>query len=44
MKQAIEKRDKLLDMGKHNLKLAEQWNWDYVADETIKIYQGCLTR
>jgi glycosyltransferase involved in cell wall biosynthesis len=43
MKQAIEKRDKLLDMGKHNLKLAEQWNWDYVADETIKIYQGCLT-
>jgi glycosyltransferase involved in cell wall biosynthesis len=43
MMDAIEKRDHLLEMGKHNLKLAEQWSWDYVADETFKIYQRCLS-
>jgi glycosyltransferase involved in cell wall biosynthesis len=38
----IKKRESILDMGKHNLQLAEQWSWDYVAEETIKIYKRCL--
>jgi glycosyltransferase involved in cell wall biosynthesis len=39
MKQAIEKRNNVLQMGKHNLKLAEQWNWKYVGEETFNFYQ-----
>jgi beta-1,4-mannosyltransferase len=42
MQQATNKRDNMSNMGKHNLQLAEQWNWDYVAKETIKIYSSCL--
>lgn len=41
---AIEKKKDILEMGKYNLKIAEQWNWNYVADETFKIYQWCLGR
>lgn len=44
MKNAIEKRDSLLDMGQHNLKIASQWTWEYVAEETLKVYQHCLNR
>jgi beta-1,4-mannosyltransferase len=44
MKKAIDKRDCLLDMGQHNLKIASQWTWDYVAEETLNIYQRCLNR
>jgi len=44
MKCAIEKKKDILEMGKYNLKLAEQWNWNYVADETLKIYKWCLGR
>ncbi len=42
MKLAIEKQDSLLDMGKHNFNLAEQCNWEYVAEETLNVYQKCL--
>jgi glycosyltransferase involved in cell wall biosynthesis len=42
MKCAIEKKNRLMEMGKYNLKVAEQWNWDYVAEETFNIYQRCL--
>lgn len=43
MKFAIAKKNQLWEMGKYNLKVAEQWNWDYVGEETFKIYQRCLT-
>jgi glycosyltransferase involved in cell wall biosynthesis len=42
MKGAIEKRASILDMGKHNFKIAEEWSWDYVAEETLNIYKKCL--
>ena len=42
MKCAVENKNNLGEMGQHNLKLAEQWNWDYVAKETFNIYQRCL--
>lgn len=35
---AIEHRDDILAMGKHNLSLAKQWNWDFVAKETYQVY------
>lgn len=43
MTYAIEKKSQLWEMGKYNLKMAEKWNWSYVAEETFKIYQRCLT-
>ncbi len=42
MKSAIEKRSNILEMGKHNLQLAEQWNWDSVAKQTFEIYKMLL--
>ncbi len=42
MKEAIYKQGMLLDMGEHNLELAQKWNWDYVAEETLNVYQQCL--
>ncbi|MBA3921476.1 MAG: glycosyltransferase family 4 protein, partial [Nostocaceae cyanobacterium] len=38
MKLAIENKERLLEMGDRNLKLAEEWNWDYVAEKTLNVY------
>lgn len=43
MKTALEKQNLLLEMGAKNLHLAQKWNWDLVAKQTAKIYQGCLS-
>ncbi|MBF2067342.1 MAG: glycosyltransferase family 4 protein [Calothrix sp. C42_A2020_038] len=40
MKEAIEKQDILVDMGQHNFKLAQKWNWDYVAQKTLEVYKN----
>ncbi len=42
MKCAMVNKDTLLDMGRHNLKLAEQSNWDYVSEQTLDVYKWCL--
>ncbi len=42
MKLALFNQEKLADMGKNNLEMAKQWNWDYVAEKTSKVYQYCL--
>ena len=42
MKCAVEKKNQILDMGQYNLKLAEQWNWSYVAEQTFNVYRRCL--
>ncbi len=39
MKCAIENKDKLSEMGRYNLKTVEKWNWNYVAEQTLNIYQ-----
>jgi glycosyltransferase involved in cell wall biosynthesis len=44
MKCAIERKDNLRSMGKHNKKLAEQWDWNNVAEMTLEVYQRCLYR
>ena len=38
MKQAVEQKSQLHNMGQHNFNLAQQWNWDFVANETFNIY------
>ncbi len=42
MRCAVEKKNNILDMGRHNLKLSEKWSWDYVSEKTLEIYQSCL--
>jgi glycosyltransferase involved in cell wall biosynthesis len=39
---AIEKQDKLFFMGQHNLQLAQQYNWENIAEMTADVYQSCL--
>ena len=35
-------REILMDMGKHNFKLTEQFGWDEIGKRTYDIYQECL--
>lgn len=37
-------RTVLLDMGKHNLKLAEQFGWNEIGKRTYDLYNRCITR
>ncbi|MBH8571522.1 glycosyltransferase [Nostocaceae cyanobacterium CENA369] len=39
----VQKRDYLSKMGMHNYKLASQWNWNYVAKQTLNVYQNYLS-
>ena len=42
MKLAIEKQEKLANMGEYNYQLAKQFNWEMIAEKTFLIYQKCL--
>ena len=42
MESSLENKINLPQMGGHNLELAKQWNWKYVAQETLKVYQSCM--
>lgn len=42
MKMVIQEKDMLSAMETRNLQLAQQWNWDFVAEQTIKVYKECL--
>lgn len=39
MNQAIAAQQDLPRMGNHNLDLANKWNWQFVAAETVNVYQ-----
>ena len=39
---AVQKKDDLSKMGKHNHKLASQWNWNYVAKKTLNVYDEII--
>lgn len=41
---AIHSRSQLLQMGKYNRQVAEQWNWERIAQMTLNVYQKCLSR
>ena len=40
MQTTLEKRNLLARMGEHNLELAKRWNWSYVAEKTLDVYQS----
>jgi glycosyltransferase involved in cell wall biosynthesis len=40
MQAAIEARSQIAAMGDRNLAVAQQWSWDYVAAETLKVYSA----
>lgn len=42
MQVAIEHKENISEMGKHNLKLAEQWDWKDIAEKTYHLYEYCL--
>lgn len=39
MSEAIVNRSEIIEMADRNLALAKQWSWDYVAQETVKVYR-----
>lgn len=43
MEYAIKNKIELMKMGQHNFQRAKQWSWDYVAQETAKVYQYCIS-
>lgn len=40
MSKAVEARTRLLEMGEHNLGLAQAWNWNHVGKLTLAAYQS----
>jgi beta-1,4-mannosyltransferase len=42
MKQVIENKDELSNMGLYNLRIAERWNWKLIAEKNHYIYQFSL--
>ncbi|MEO0375304.1 MAG: glycosyltransferase, partial [Cyanobacteria bacterium P01_A01_bin.17] len=38
MKSAIDAKEQLLEMGKHNLAIAQQWDWKTIAEKTFYLY------
>lgn len=44
MEGAIKNNNQLISMGQHNFKLAEKFNWNNIADMTLKVYRSCLTK
>ncbi len=44
MECAIQNQSNLRNMGEHNRRLVEQFNWSNVADMTLQIYQHCLVK
>ncbi|WP_199192261.1 glycosyltransferase family 4 protein [Chlorogloea sp. CCALA 695] len=38
---AMQNHSSLSDMGKYNRQVVEKWNWNYVAEKTLQVYQSC---
>lgn len=38
----VQKRNDLPQMGEHNYQLASEWNWKYVAEQTLNVYQNYI--
>jgi beta-1,4-mannosyltransferase len=39
---AYSRRENIASMGQYNFRKVSPWNWDYVAAETVKVYERCL--
>ncbi|MEO0840351.1 MAG: glycosyltransferase family 4 protein [Cyanobacteria bacterium J06643_5] len=44
LESAIKNKHQLINMGEYNFELAEKFNWNNIADMTLKVYQSCLTK
>lgn len=44
MENAIRSRTLIDEMGQHNYAAAKLWGWDDVANQTLEVYQQCLSR
>ena len=42
IKQSFESRQELIQMGEHNYRVAERWDWQHIAEDTNQIYKLCL--
>ena len=42
MEDALANKNKIVEMGEYNKRKAEQWSWQYVVTETLKVYDSCL--
>ncbi|WP_223280032.1 glycosyltransferase family 4 protein [Nostoc sp. PA-18-2419] len=42
MNSALDKHHELFIMGRHNLQLAEEYNWKHIAKMTADVYRYCL--
>ncbi len=44
MRQAVEAKDRLAEMGEHNRQKVSQWTWEKAARATLALYDRCLSR
>lgn len=44
LKYALQDSHQLASMGEYNFQLAQQWNWSYVANQTLNVYKWCLNK
>ena len=44
MKQAVDQKNILIQMGKYNLTKAKKWDWDLIGKQTVNVYQQSLMR
>ncbi|HEY9621766.1 MAG TPA: glycosyltransferase [Crinalium sp.] len=41
LQDTVQRQEELSHMGEHNRQRAEQWNWQFVAEQTLHVYQSC---
>ncbi|HHP7244604.1 MAG TPA: glycosyltransferase family 4 protein [Elainellaceae cyanobacterium] len=44
MKQAVQRRSELSQMGSYNRQQAEAWSWNRIAQMTFDVYRNCMHR
>lgn len=44
METAIKNKSQLINMGEYNFQLVERFDWNTIADMTLKFYQSCLAK
>jgi glycosyltransferase involved in cell wall biosynthesis len=44
LRRAVEDRESLEAMGRHNLEVARRLDWDRIAQKTLEVYRGCVRR
>ncbi|PAX51432.1 glycosyltransferase [Brunnivagina elsteri] len=42
MQESVNKKNEMSEMGENNLKLATQYNWEFIAKKTLEVYNNFL--